>query len=65
MTKQELEQEARLLFATRLFEQHKISSGLAAEIANISKAEFLCKTMDLGLTNHMPQADELAEDIAV
>lgn len=65
MSRKEFEQEARLLFAAKLFEERKITSGQAAEIAGISKSDFLLKTGELRLTAAMPDADEIAEDAGV
>lgn len=62
MSRQEFEQEARLLFAARLFEERMITSGQAADMAGISRNEFLLNTARLGLTAAMPAADEIAED---
>ena len=63
MTKDEFEREARLLLAVRLFAEHKISSGQAADMAGISRVEFLMQTGPLNLDGAMPSADEIAEDV--
>ena len=63
MSRSEFEQEARLLLAARLFAERKISSGLAAEMAGISRIEFLTKTAAMNLSAAMPSADEIAEDV--
>lgn len=62
MSRQEFEQEARLLLAARLFEERKITSGQAAEMAGMERSVFLRKTASLGLTAAMPSAEEIAED---
>lgn len=41
MTKEEMEQHIRLMAALKMFELGKISSGKAAELAGIPRAEFL------------------------
>ena len=41
MTKEEMEQHIRLMAALKMFELGKISSGKAAELAGMSRAEFL------------------------
>ena len=41
LTKEELEQHLRLMAALKMFELGKISSGKAAELAGISRVEFL------------------------
>jgi len=65
MSRSEFEQEARLLLAARLFAERKISSGLAAEMAGISRVEFLTKTASMNLSAAMPSADEIAEDVVI
>ncbi len=62
MSRQEFEVEARLLLAARLFEEKKVTSGQAAEIAGVSRSAFLLKTNAMRLTAAMPAADEIAED---
>ncbi len=63
MTRQEFEQEARLLLAARLFEEKRVTSGQAAEMAGISRSAFLLKTGAFSLESAMPTADEIAEDV--
>lgn len=41
MTKQEMEQHIRLMAAFKMFELGKVSSGKAADLAGMSRAEFL------------------------
>ena len=41
MTKDEMEQHIRLMAALKMFELGKISSGKAAELAGMSRVEFL------------------------
>ena len=65
MTKGEFEREARLMLAARLFEERKVTSGQAAGIAGLTRAEFILKTGALGLSAAMPSPDELAEDAGV
>ncbi len=62
MSRQEFEDEARLLLAARLFEKKRVTSGQAAEMAGISRSEFILKTGALHLESAMPAADEIAED---
>ncbi len=63
MSRQEFEHEARLALAAKLFEDRKITSGQAAEIAGIAKVDFLLKTGSLNLTAGMPAPEEIAEDV--
>lgn len=65
MSRTEFEQEARLLLVARLFEERKITSGQAAEMAGLSRSDFILKTGALGLAAAMPDADEIAEDAGV
>ena len=65
MSKSEFEREARLLLAARLFADRKITSGQAAEMAGISRVEFLTKTASLDLAVAMPSPEEIAEDVGV
>ncbi len=65
MSKKEFEQEARLMLAAQLFSERKITSGQAAEMAGITRIDFLLKTGGLGLSPAMPTADEIAEDAGV
>lgn len=62
MTRQEFEQEARLLLAARLFEERRVTSGQAAEMAGISRSDFILRTASFRLESAMPAADEIAED---
>ena len=41
MTKEEMEQHIRLMAALKMFELGKITSGKAAELAGMSRSEFL------------------------
>lgn len=65
MTKTEFEREARWLLAARLFAERKITSGQAAEMAGISRVEFLTRTAAFDLSAAMPSAEEIAEDAGV
>ncbi len=62
MSRKEFEREARLLLAARLFEERKLTSGQAAEMAGIPKVDFLLKTGALDLSAAMPSPEEIAED---
>lgn len=65
MSRKEFEQEARLLLAAKLFEERKVTSGQAAEMAGLSRSDFLLKTAALDLAAAMPAADEIMEDAGV
>ena len=40
-TREEFEQEARMAMAVKLFEMKRLSSGLAAKLANMDRVSFL------------------------
>ncbi len=63
MSRQKFEDEARLLLAARLFEIKRVTSGHAAEMAGISRSEFLLQSGRFRFESAMPAADEIAEDI--
>ena len=55
LTKEELEQHLRLMAALKMFELGKISSGKAAELAGISRVEFLetCGRYHVSVFNYL------------
>ena len=63
MTKEEMEQHIRLMAALKMFELGKVSSGKAAELAGISKVDFLetCGRYRVSIFNYPP--GELEEEI--
>ena len=63
ITKDELEQQIRLMAALKMFELGKISSGKAAELAGISRIEFLemCGRYRVSIFNYAP--DEVEEEL--
>lgn len=63
MSKAEMEHHIRLMAALKMFELGKISSGKAAELAGISRVEFLetCGRYRISVFNCPPQ--ELEEEI--
>ncbi len=60
MTKGELEQHIRLMAALKMFELGKVSSGKAAELAGLSRIEFLerCGTYRVSVFNVPPEEIE-------
>lgn len=68
LTKQELEQQIRLMAALKMFELGKISSGKAAELAGMSRVAFLeaCGRYRVSVFNYPPEEveKELAQDLA-
>ena len=63
MTKEEMEQHIRLMAALKMFELGKISSGKAAELAGMSRAEFLeaCGRYRIPVFNYPDE--EIGEEI--
>ncbi len=57
MTKEEMEQHIRLMAALKMFELGKISSGKAAELAGMSRVEFLetCGRYRVSIFNYPPE----------
>lgn len=67
MTKGELEHHIRLMAALKMFELGKVSSGKAAELAGMSKIEFLeaCSRYKVSVFNYPPEEveEELKKDM--
>ena len=63
MTKEEMEQHIRLMAALKMFELGKITSGKAAELAGMSRAEFLeaCGRYRISVFNYSDE--EVGEEI--
>ena len=63
MTKEEMERHIRLMAALKMFELGKISSGKAAQLAEMSRAEFLetCGRYKVSLFNY--PSEELEQEI--
>lgn len=63
LTTAELEPHIRLMAALKMFELGSLSSGKAAELAGLSKRDFLdvCGNYHVSPYNYMP--DELASEI--
>ena len=56
--------EARLLLALKLYEMGKLSTGLAAQFAGISREAFFFVLGQYGLSPFGETAEELEEDFA-
>ena len=67
MTKSELEHHIRLMAALKMFELGKVSSGKAAELAGMSRIEFLeaCGRYKVSVFNYTPEEveEELKRDL--
>ena len=61
---QEFETEARLLLAVKLYEMDRVSTGVAARLATMSRVAFMFELARFGLSPMGQEPDELAEDLA-
>ena len=63
LSREEMEQHIRLMAALKMFELGKVSSGKAAELAGMSRAEFIetCGRYRVSAFNYTP--DELEKEI--
>ena len=61
---QEFETEARLLLAVKLYEMDRVSTGVAARLAAMSRVAFMFELARFGLSPMGQAPDELAEDWA-
>ena len=68
ITKDEFEQQLRLMAALKMFELWKISSGKAAELAGMSRVEFFdaCGRYRVSIFNYSPEdlEEELKADFS-
>ena len=60
----EFESEARLLLAVKLYEMGKVSTGMAARLAGMSRVEFIFAVNRFGLSPVGLEPGELAGDLA-
>lgn len=67
-TREELEAQIRLMAALKMFELGKLSSGKAAQLAGLSRVEFLltCGRYRVSVFNYSPEElqTELEQDLA-
>jgi predicted HTH domain antitoxin len=60
---EEFESEARLLLAVKLYELGRVSTGVAAKLAGISRVAFMFELARFGLSPMGQESDELVEDM--
>ena len=60
----EFEAEARLLLAVKLYEMDRVSTGVAARLAGISRVKFMFELGRFGLSPMGQEPGELAGDLA-
>ena len=63
MTHDEFSKEAKMLIAVKLLEMGRLSTGAAAELANLPKPLFLVKLADYGANSFKISEDELRRDV--
>jgi predicted HTH domain antitoxin len=61
---EEFEAQARLLLAVKLYELGRLSTGRAAELADMNRVEFFFALRRFGLSPMGVDPDELAQDLA-
>ena len=59
----EFEAQARLLLAVKLYEMHKVTTGMAARLAGISRIEFIFALNRFSISPIGVEPGELAEDL--
>ena len=64
MTPEEFSKEARTLIAVKLLEMGRLSTGAAADLANLPKPLFLTKLGACGVATFNMSEDELQRDVA-
>jgi predicted HTH domain antitoxin len=64
MSSSEFEREAKLAMSAKLFETGKLSSSQAAELAGLSRVDFLFELKRFGVSPIQATAEELREEIA-
>jgi predicted HTH domain antitoxin len=60
---EEFEEEARILLALKLYETGKLTTGLAAKVAGVPRAQFLFLLSQHGLSPFGEEPDELERDL--
>lgn len=63
-TRPQFEAEARMAMAVKLFELKRLSSGLAARLAGVTRVDFLLGLHRYGIPVIAHDAAELASDVA-
>jgi predicted HTH domain antitoxin len=63
LSRKEFENEAKIALAVKLFEMKKISSGMAASIAEMDRVSFLLTLNQYGVNMINYDAEELESDI--
>ena len=64
MSPEQFCEEAEILIAVKLHEMGRLSTGAAAELADVPKPLFLTRLADYGVATFDLSADELRRDLA-
>lgn len=64
LTPEEFREEAKLLIAVKLYEMGRLSTGVAAALADLPKPLFLTKLADYGVDTFDLSAEELQRDLS-
>lgn len=63
-SKEEFEQDARLVLAYELYEMGRLTSGQAASLGGVSRAQFLLQSTRFGVAGVIWEAEEIAAEFA-
>ena len=64
LTPEEFREEAKILIAVKLYEMGRLSTGAAAELADVPKPLFLTKLADYGVDTFDMSEEDLRRDLA-
>ena len=63
-SKEEFEQDARLALAYKLYEMGRLTSGQAASLGGVSRAQFLLESSRFGVASVIWDAEEIEAEFA-
>ena len=64
LTPEEFREEAKILIAVKLYEMGRLSTGAAAELADVPKPSFLTKLAGYGVDTFDLSGEEIQRDVA-